>query len=215
MLVWVILAPMLDLDKPYLGLDMATWGALAAGVVLILALLAYFVKRAGSTSEDRLIEKSIKSVSEAYLRNVIVSDGLYGYHFVDYLVLLKGKILALDVLDLHGYIFGGENTDEWAQVLKSQSKNFANPLHKMNMFSQRIHSLLDSVEVEGRVIFTSQSSFPKGVPAGVFTIDHFKQGLAELSRDDYMNESMHDAWDKLVALTREHKVQYEQELKGK
>lgn len=190
--------------------------SIATAITVLLALILLFSwvrRRFQANSEDRKIEKTIKTNSEAYIRNVVLSDGLYGYHFVDYLILLRGKILALDVQHLHGYIFGAENIDEWAQVVNSRSNKFQNPLYRINQLVQRINTLVKGADIEGRVIFTSESSFPKGIPNGVLRMDNFKDVLSELSRNDYLHESMAKIWTELVDITKKHRMSYNQETK--
>ena len=181
------------------------------GVVVVLTLMIWFYRYLKNTSEDRRIEKIIKEESEAYTKDVVVSDGMYGYLFADYLILMRGKIIALDVQQMAGYIFGADQIEQWAQVQNSKSSKFKNPLYRVRLLAQQITQLVKDVDIEARVLFGSTSSFPKGVPDGVFRFDTFKHELNSQAKNDYLHESMNKIWDELLQILKEHKARYSQE----
>ncbi len=184
--------------------------ALVAAIVLV-TVVVWLVRYFRSTSQDRRIEKIIKEQSEAFAKNVVLSDGMYGYLFSDYLLLMRGKIIAMDVHHLEGYIFGGEQIDEWAQVVNSKSNKFKNPLYRLRLMVQQIKQLVNDADIEARVLFGDESSFPKGVPEGVMRFESFRQDLNSLNKNDYMAESMSKTWEELMQIAKEHKQRYQQE----
>ncbi|MGD8559151.1 MAG: nuclease-related domain-containing protein [Gammaproteobacteria bacterium] len=184
--------------------------ALVAAIVLVTVVI-WLVRYLRNTSQDRRIEKIIKEQSEAFAKNVVLSDGLYGYLFSDYLVLMRGKIIAMDVHHLEGYIFGGDQIDEWAQVVNSKSNKFKNPLYRLRLMVQQIKQLMDDTDIEARVLFGNESSFPKGVPDGVMRFESFREDLNSLNKNDYMAESMSKIWEELMQVAKEHKQRYLQE----
>lgn len=181
------------------------------GAIVGITLFVWIYRYLKNTAEDRRIEKIIKDESEAYTKDVVLSDGMYGYLFVDYLILMRGKIIALDVQQLGGYIFGGDQIDQWAQVENSKSNKFKNPLYRVRLLSQQVKQLISDVEIEARVLFGSQSSFPKGVPDGVFRFETFKHELNSQAKNDYLHESMSKIWEELLGILKEHKERYSQE----
>jgi hypothetical protein len=191
--------------------QMMTFGVALAVAIVAVTLVLWIVRYLKNTSQDRRIKKIIKEQSEAFARDVILSDGMYGYIFIDYLILMKGKIIAMDVHHLAGYIFGADQIEEWAQVVNSKSHKFKNPLYRVRLIVQQIKQLVDEEDIEAHVLFGDESTFPKGVPDGVMRFDTFREELGQLNKNDYMAESMSKTWDELMEIARQHKKQYLEE----
>ncbi|HEY5604224.1 MAG TPA: nuclease-related domain-containing protein [Gammaproteobacteria bacterium] len=188
--------------------QMIHFGTALLGAVVVITLLIWIVRYLRNTAQDRRIVKIIKEQSETYAKNITLSDGIYGYLFIDYLVLMKGKIIALDVHHLEGYIFGADQIEEWAQVINSKSYKFKNPLYRVRLIVQQIKQMLPYADVDARVLFGTESSFPKGVPEGVMRFDTFREELGRLNKNDYMAESMSKIWQELMGIAKQHKQQY-------
>lgn len=188
---------------------------LAAGgiVLLLLVYLAIsFARRSKQSSEEKQIERTIKQFSDGYLRDVILADGMYGYHFIDYLALFPGQIVIFGLQHYDGYIFGGEQIEEWAQVIDKKSFKFTNPLLSNSNYVQVVKGLISGAEVIGRVIFTGKNSFPKGIPIGVIELETLDNELKRLREDKPAGDTTIQAmWDKLLNIVKEHRVQYNQE----
>jgi hypothetical protein len=191
--------------------QMIHFGIALAGAIVAITLLVWIIRYLRNTAQDRRIAKIIKEQSEKFAKDIIISDGMYGYLFVDYLVLMKGKMIAMDVHHLGGYIFGAEQIEEWAQVVNSKSHKFKNPLYRVRLITQQIKQLVPDAEVEPRILFGNEASFPKGVPEGVMRFDTFREELGELNKNDYLAQSMSKTWEELMAIAKKHKQQYLQE----
>ncbi|WP_455366456.1 nuclease-related domain-containing protein [Kaarinaea lacus] len=191
--------------------QMIHFGIALVGAIVAITLIVWIVRYMRNTAQDRRIAKIIKDQSEKFAKDVIISDGMYGYLFIDYLVLMKGKIIAMDVHHLAGYIFGADQIEEWAQVVNSKSHKFKNPLYRVRLMVQQIKQLVPEAEVEARVLFGNESSFPKGVPEGVMRFDTFREELGKLNKNDYLAQSMSKTWEELMAIAKQHKQQYLQE----
>ena len=191
--------------------QLMNFGIALVGAIIVVTLIVWIVRYLRNTSQDRRIEKIIKEQSEAYAKNVVLSDGMYGYLFSDYLVLMRGKIIAMDVHHLEGYIFGADQIEEWAQVVNSKSNKFKNPLYRVRLMVQQIKQLVNGADVEARVLFGDESSFPKGVPGGVMRFESFRDDLSGHDKNDYMAESMSKTWEELMQIMKEHKQRYLQE----
>ncbi len=190
-----------------------TWLA-GAGLIAALSLvtLIWIIYKLRHPSDLARVEKAIKEFSDDYIKDAVLSDGLYGYHFIDYLILLPGKILVLAVQDYEGYIFGGEKIEKWAQVVNNRSFNFDNPIISTSHYIQAVRAICDNVEIVNRVVFTDKSSFPKGIPAGVIELKNLRKELAALKGQGAVANSAKPMWDRLLESTQMQKVQYNQEL---
>lgn len=188
---------------------LAGMGLLVAAIVVTFFWVTYKFRH---PSDSARIERIIKETSDAYIKDAILSDGLYGYHFIDFLVLLPGKILVLAVQDYEGYIFGGEKIEKWAQVVNNRSFNFDNPLINTNHYMQTVRSICGDVELVNRVVFTSKCSFPKGIPAGVIELKNLKKELEKMRGPALEVNPLKSLWEKLLENSKQQKIQYKQEL---
>ncbi|KPJ94977.1 MAG: hypothetical protein AMJ53_03970 [Gammaproteobacteria bacterium SG8_11] len=190
-----------------------TWLA-GVGILIAASLVAliWLIYKLRHPSDASRVEKIVKEVSDAYVKNAVLSDGLYGYHFIDYLILLPGKILVLAVQDNEGYIFGGEKIEKWAQVVNNRSFSFDNPLINTNHYIQAVRDICHDVEIINRVVFTSKSSFPKGIPTGVIEFNNLKNELEALKGQGTVTNPVKSTWNRLLENTKQQETQYKQEL---
>lgn len=166
----------------YLGMLIPFWPfALALLVILLIFVALYLFRRWQSGSESRQIDQWIKNYSVAYLKDIVLPDGVYGYHFIDYLVLFPDKVLVLGIQPNEGYIFGADQLEQWTQVVNNKSYRFENPLLKIAQYQQTISPLLGGVEVVGRVVFFANSSFPKGKPSDILEMYQLEDELRKLA----------------------------------
>ena len=127
---------------------------------------------------------------------------------------MKGNIVAVDIHHLEGYIFGGDQIEQWAQVINGKSNKFKNPLYRVRLVQQQIKQLVKDADIEARVIFGADSSFPKGVPDGVLRFETLREDLNMLDKNDYLAESMSKTWEEIMKIAKQHKQRYLQESKS-
>lgn len=142
--------------------------ALAAAVVALLVWL-YLLLRA--YRYRKTIDTAIASVAYEMLKNVLIPNGNGGQIHVHYLLLTQRGLLVADLLDRPGAIFGGDQMLEWTAIGKKQRYTFANPQHALYDRMAAVRLLTGEVPVEGRLLFTMRSEFPKGKPRNVLRID--------------------------------------------
>jgi len=147
------------------------WAIPAAIVAAIVALIvwSYLLFRAYRYRKDN--EAAIASVAYEMLKNVLIPNGNGGQIHVHYLLLTQRGLLVADLLDRPGAIFGGDQMLEWTAIGKKQRYTFANPQHALYDRMAAVRLLTGEVPVEGRLLFTVKSDFPKGKPRNVLRID--------------------------------------------
>jgi hypothetical protein len=180
-------------------------------ITLAVIVIAYFIIRLNKSGDDKQIEEIIKQTSNEYIKDAIISDGMYGYFFIDYLINLSGKIILIGVEHYEGYIFGGDTIDEWAQVVNNKSYKFKNPLQSYIACAQMLNDQLKGSNAIARIVFTSVSEFPKGVPESVFLMEKFQQDLETIKTNSDTYEATKPYWQEIVRLAQEHKEQYSKE----
>lgn len=178
----------------WLVLAMAVVGTVA--LTLAVPLLLRIYRR---DAEQRRVAKLIKNLHADFLKNASFPDGMDGYVYVDYLVLTPSGILVVDLQDYAGFIFGAANIDQWTQMVRRRGYKFENPLHQNAWRVQAVQALVDDAPVLGRVLFSSVSQFPKGIPDGVSHVSTIAADLAPLFDNKSVSDSLRQSWDKLVA----------------
>lgn len=186
-------------------------GVIAAAIIMVIAM-GLFARYLYKTADSRKIRRIIKKYGDAYQREVIFSNGIGGYFFIDYLVLLPGRILALNIQKIEGYVFGGEDIELWTLVgdNKSSSK-FKNPLEDVSLFIKHVADQLEFDGFMARVLFDSGSKFPKGVPEGVLQLASFRESMTAWAGEKPVAEATNKAWDKLSILLAESRERYNKE----
>jgi Nuclease-related domain len=122
-------------------------------------------------SMRRRSEATIASIAYDVLRNVLVPNGMGGHIHLHYLLLTERGLLVIDVVDAPGAVFGGDQMTEWTAIGPKRRYTFQNPQHALYDRMAAVQSLAGEVPVEGRIVFSMRSEFPKGKPRYVVRID--------------------------------------------
>jgi Nuclease-related domain len=147
------------------------WAYVAAGALAALALLAWLYLLLRAYRTRRAIDAAIMSIAYETLKNVLLPNGNGGQIHIHYLLLTQHGLLVADLLDLPGAIFGGDQMLEWTVIGKKRRYTFANPQHALYDRMAAVKLLTGDVPVEGRLLFTLRSEFPKGKPRNCLRID--------------------------------------------
>lgn len=173
------------------------WPYLVAIVILgVLVASGMVGHKLLNPSDIKIIDTKIQNLTKHFVRDVVIPDGIYGYHFINYVVLLPNKILLLGIYDYPGYIFGADNLDQWTQVLDSKSVRFDNPMMVNGHCMQAMEPLVNGTNVIARVLFTSNCEFPKGKPSGVIEQRLLEKELGELLSEP-ADDDLTEIWESL------------------
>ena len=147
------------------------WAIPAAIVAAVAALIVWIYLLIRAYRYRKEIDAAIANVAYEMLKNVLIPNGNGGQIHVHYLLLTQRGLLVADLLDRPGAIFGGDQMLEWTAIGKKQRYTFANPQHALYDRMAAVRLLTGEVPVEGRLLFTLKSDFPKGKPRNVLRID--------------------------------------------
>ena len=148
----------------------------------------------------RKLIKSFEAVSASVLRDVLIPDGSGGQLHIDFLLLTGRGLLVVDYRDVEGVVFGGEHMKEWAVMNGSKRTTFLNPLEALYDRMAAVKMLAGEVPVDGRIVFTSRSKFPKGRPPRVMRLDLLEAEYpAAVAGSPHPGERHRPAWDQLAA----------------
>lgn len=194
---------------------MLPWIAAAVGVALILLAAVIWSLRLRKAADQRLLRKIIDRHAEAVECDVTLSDGIDGFLFADYLLLLPGKIIVMKVMSKKGYIFGAGHIDEWTCVENNRTGKFRNPLVDVQLCAEQLRRALKFDAIEACVLFDRQSEFPKGVPDGVLRLAALDEAFAARHGSEATHEMARTTWDQLIALVHNDREELNQALEGK
>jgi len=166
----------------------------------LLWLSVRSVQKNKDTNKIRII---IKNISTNYVKDIALPDGLGGYVFIDYMILTPTGILVVNVQNYTGFIFGGENIDDWTQMIGRKSYKFKNPLSIIQHHIQSVKTHSGTVPVQGRIVFSSAGEFPKGIPKGVSTADSFKEDVSFVVVGSSVPELFQQTWKDILAIVKD------------
>ena len=145
-----------------------TIGAVALAAVAALAVGLWIWLRGRAR---RALVARIESVSGAHISDVLLPDGNDGWFHLDFVLLTAGGLVVLDLRDVPGLVFGSEQMNEWTVIHKQRRATFPNPLGPLYDRLAVVRAIAgEGVAVEGRVVFTARTTFPKGHPPEVLRL---------------------------------------------
>jgi hypothetical protein len=106
-----------------------------------------------------------------HLVDMLVPDGMGGDFHVDYLLLTLRGVVVIDMRDVRGNIFGGDQMAEWTVIDGPRRFTFTNPQGALYDRIAAVKAVAGDVPVEGRIVFTRRGRFPKGLPKWTLMID--------------------------------------------
>jgi hypothetical protein len=150
--------------NPPFGLTQVQLIFIAAGVVAV-ALIGFFGGRAWMLRRrDARRVARITSGAAEYLRDVLVPDGNGGDYHLDFLLLTSRGVVVIDMRDITGNVFGGDQMTDWTVMDGPRRATFANPQSALYDRIASVKAVAQDTPVEGRIVFTRRAKFPKGLP---------------------------------------------------
>jgi hypothetical protein len=169
-------------------------------LALVVASVVWAFRRWRAYRARRQLVKSFEAVSAAVLRDALIPDGSGGQLHIDFLLLTGRGLLVVDYRDVEGVVFGGEHMREWAVMNGSERTTFLNPLEPLYDRIAAVRLLAGEVPVDGRIVFTGRSKFPKGRPPRVMHLDLLEAEYpAPVEGTAHPGERYRPAWEQLAA----------------
>jgi hypothetical protein len=152
----------------------------------------------------RSIRATIDAVAYEFLADVLITDGMDGFFHFDFLLLTQRGILILDLREIPGVIFGGDQMDEWTVMTRRRRFTFANPQGPLLDRIAAIKQHAGDTPVEGRIAFTSRSKFPKGRPKSVLMLDSLRVEYAPVDKNAMASAvaRFRPGWEAVKSLAR-------------
>jgi hypothetical protein len=155
-----------DLSK----LPPVAWAGALGAVVLGLALW-WLGRWYRAYRARRLLRTAVTGGAADHLANALVPDGMGGGFHVDFLLLTMRGVVVIDLRDVRGNIFGGDQMADWTVMDGARRFTFTNPQSALYDRIAAVKALTGDVPVEGRIVFTRRGKFPKGLPKWTLMVD--------------------------------------------
>ncbi len=159
------------------------WTYPAAGAVVVALLLTWVIIIWRKRQALQKMERTIDSIAYEVLRNVLIPNGMDGHIFLQYLLLTERGLLVLDLVERPGAIFGGDQMVQWTSIGKKGRYTFRNPQHVLYDRLAAVKLLAANTPVDGRVVFTTRSEFPKGKSTYVLRVDELTDHFSVVDRN--------------------------------
>ena len=158
-----------------------TWALVGAAVVLGWAL-SWLWRWYRARRAHKALVAAVTGAGSEHLVDVLVPDGMGGNFHVDFLLLTSLGILVVDLRDVRGNIFGGDQMTEWTVMDGALRKTFTNPQSGLYDRIAAVKAVAGEVPVEGRIVFTRNGKFPKGLPKWTLMIDSLRSEFPPIER---------------------------------
>lgn len=153
-----------------------------AGAIMLGWLLAVLWRWFRALRARRAVVHAITSVASDHLTDVLVPDGMGGFYHVDFLLLTARGIVVIDLRDVRGNIFAGDQMNQWTVMDGPRRVTFANPQSALYDRVAAVKALAEEAPVEGRIVFTRRAKFPKGLPKWTLLIDSMRTEFPAVER---------------------------------
>jgi hypothetical protein len=150
--------------NPPFGLTQTQLVLFALGI-LAVALIGFFGGRAYVVRrrEARRVARVTTGAAD-YLHNVLVPDGNGGDFHLDFVLLTSRGVIVIDMRDISGIVFGGDQMTAWTLMTGNSRTTFINPQAGLYDRIASVKAIATDTPIEGRIVFTRRAKFPKGLP---------------------------------------------------
>lgn len=145
--------------------------ALLVGAVIVVGTLVAAWRVYRRRRAQARLEAAICAVGLESMRDLLVPDGMGGTLHVDFLLLTPRGLLVVDLWDVAGNIFGGDQMSAWTVMSGARRSTFLNPQGAMYDRVAAVKGCAGDVPVEGRMVFTRRGRFPKGLPRWTMAVE--------------------------------------------
>jgi hypothetical protein len=147
-----------------------TW-VLVVGAVAFGWALSWLWRWYRKRSARHALFATITAVAVDHLIDVLVPYGMGGFFHVDFVLLTPRAVVVIDLRDVQGNVFGGDQMNEWTVMDGAHRYTFVNPQNALYDRIAAVKALAGDMPVEGRILFTRRAKFPKGLPKWTLMLD--------------------------------------------
>jgi hypothetical protein len=175
----------------------------AGALVFVAALLVgWRIYRHRRAQAAKL--RAVTGSAYEYLRDVLLPDPQGIPLHLDFLLLTARGIVVIDLREVTGNVFGGDQMDDWTVINGSQRFTFANPQAALYDRQASVRLVARDTPVEGRIVFGGRSVFPKGLPTHTRLLAALAGDFPQVDRQAAppLPDSWRTDWESLRAACR-------------
>ncbi|MCC7462742.1 MAG: NERD domain-containing protein [Gammaproteobacteria bacterium] len=182
----------------------ASWILIGIAAVLAIAGLVQLLRWYRQRRQRAALIGAITARGFEHRHNVLIPDGQGGNLHIDFLLLTVRGVVVIDLRDVAGNIFGGDQMTEWTVMHHARRYTFANPQTALYDRIAAVRALADDVPVEGRILFTRRGRFPKGLPRYTLLLESLAAEFPPADRQAMSGllERWLPAWQRIGAALR-------------
>jgi hypothetical protein len=177
--------------------------SIAGGLALVLLLLlAWRWLRRRRRAVELLA--AVTGGAFDWRRDVLVPDGQGGWVHMDFLLLTSRGCVILDLRDVSGNIFGGDQMTDWTVMQRTRRFTFVNPQTGLYDRIAVVRAQVTELPIDGRVLFSERGKFPKGLPRFTMMLDSIRAEYPVADRHGAaaLPDAWHQDWLRLAAACR-------------
>ena len=166
-------------------------------IALLLLLWGWYRRRRARAAQLAAVVGS----AFAYQRDMLVPDGQGGWVHIDFLLLTARGCVVIDLRNVAGNIFGGDQMNDWTVMHRAQRYTFTNPQTGLYDRIAVVRALVSELPVEGRVVFTPRGRFPKGLPRHTLMLGSLSSEFPRVDSQspEQLQAQWREEWQRLVA----------------
>lgn len=170
-------------------------GLLVPLLLCLVAVKVWVVPRLKGKLGEAALRRRLCGLGFPVLSDLIIeaTDGTLTQ--IDHVILTARGIVAIEVKNYAGVIFGTASDRQWTQIIGRQRFRFQNPLRQNFKHTEAVRRLIRA-PVGTLVVFVGGARFPNGMPDKVLTLGQFNPHLAALGLP-HEGDQQAPAWQRL------------------
>jgi hypothetical protein len=175
--------------------------AAITGSIMLAAMLVSMWRVWRRRHARAKLQQTIRKLGLDAVQDALVPDGMGGWLHIDFMLLTPNGVLLVELHDIAGNVFGGDQMTLWTVIDGPRRSTFGNPQGPMYDRVAAVKALTNELQVQGRLVFGRRARFPKGLPRWTTTFDSLRAEFPLLdskTRTDLLAQSR-DEWTALRA----------------
>ncbi len=175
--------------------------AAVTGSIMLAAMLVSVWRVWRRRHARAKLQNTIRKLGLDAVQDALVPDGMGGWLHIDFMLLTPNGVLLVELHDIAGNVFGGDQMTQWTVIDGPRRSTFGNPQGAMYDRVAAVKSLTNDLQVQGRLVFGRRARFPKGLPRWTTSFDSLRAEfpLLDASTRNDLLARFRDEWTALRA----------------
>lgn len=172
-------------------------------LVVIVSIVLIFMMFKARRNPSYLLKKALKPYINDEIKRIFIPDGIGGELEIEHLIAIDQGLLLIETRSMDGNVFGSDNIKQWSLIIDGgKSYKFNNPLPHLDVSRQALMLLAPKTPVFYRLVFTSNTHFPKNTPKNVSTLGSLSDDLMPIQNEKNITEQAQQAFNTIVTVSQ-------------